>query len=318
MQFRFPEVQISASDEKSERALVTLDSVAFGYGKSTSTSKSTRLFSDVSLQVRVQAKVALMGRNGAGKSSLLRLLMQEDNFSPQRGSVVVDAARGGDHFVAYFSQNQLQTLEDHLDKTCATFLLEKLNEDWESGAAQRAAVSNSASVSSSSSSRGAKSKSPTLLDARKRLGQFGLCGKLALQKIASLSGGQRTRLLFVVAVRRDPKLLILDEPTNSLDLQTTAALGEGLRKYTGAVLVVSHNQNFLASFCNEAWFLDDGKIRAEPFVNIESGGDADADEEEALRQDWFQALFEGYRKKLCGTAAAAGAAVVRKNQSGAK
>merc|ERR1712061_531213 len=97
--------------------------------------------------------------------------------------------------------------------------------------------------------------SPSDVEERAQLGSFGLTGHVALQKISSLSGGQRTRLCFAQAACRQPHLLILDEPTNHIDMESVDALSEGVRKFAGAVVVVSHNQNFLSLFCEEMWVL---------------------------------------------------------------
>merc|ERR1712186_51134 len=91
------------------------------------------------------------------------------------------------------------------------------------------------------------------------LANFGL-GRLGKQKIGTLSGGQKARLAFSAQVWYRPHLLLLDEPTNHLDMEVLEALAEALRAFEGAVVIVSHNQHFLMSVCNELWAVDSGTV----------------------------------------------------------
>merc|ERR1712232_993220 len=80
------------------------------------------------------------------------------------------------------------------------------------------------------------------------------------QKLGTLSGGQEARLAFASQVWHRPQLLLLDEPTNHLDVETLDSLGEALRSFVGAAVIVSHNQHFLTSVCNELWTVDSGRV----------------------------------------------------------
>ena len=95
---------------------------------------------------------------------------------------------------------------------------------------------------------------------RQYLGGFGLGGAHALRKIGTLSGGERMRLCFATVLADEPHLLFLDESTNHVDLETLDCIAEALRDYQGAVLMVSHNQGFLSSFCKELWVLEKGHV----------------------------------------------------------
>merc|ERR1712070_463236 len=91
------------------------------------------------------------------------------------------------------------------------------------------------------------------------LANFSL-GPQAKQKVGTLSGGQKARLAFAAQVWTKPHMLLLDEPTNHLDMDVLDALGDALKDFTGAVVVVSHNQHFLETVCNELWTVDGGKV----------------------------------------------------------
>lgn len=87
-----------------------------------------------------------------------------------------------------------------------------------------------------------------------------LHGKTPLQKIGTLSGGQRARLVFATLALRNPHLMLLDEPTNHLDLFTIQALIEGLNNYGGALVIISHNQKILSKCCNQTWVVNNNMI----------------------------------------------------------
>lgn len=112
------------------------------------------------------------------------------------------------------------------------------------------------------------------------LANFSL-GPQAKQKIGTLSGGQKARLAIATRVWYRPHLLLLDEPTNHLDMDSLDALVEALRVFKGAAVVVSHNQNFLKSVCNELWIVDDGKVACG-----------------ARGEDAFASQFDDYRRQV--------------------
>lgn len=95
---------------------------------------------------------------------------------------------------------------------------------------------------------------------RRMLGQFGVTGDMALQQIASLSGGQKSRVAFAVLCGHGPNFLVLDEPTNHLDIETIEALGHALIKYKGGVVLVSHDERLLKMVCQELWVCSKGKV----------------------------------------------------------
>ncbi|KAF9420863.1 hypothetical protein HW555_003049 [Spodoptera exigua] len=103
---------------------------------------------------------------------------------------------------------------------------------------------------------------------RRQLGSFGVSGDLALQTIASLSGGQKSRVAFARMCMGNPNFLVLDEPTNHLDIETIEALGKAITKYTGGVILVSHDERLIRMVCKELWVCGNGSV-----TSIEGGFD---------------------------------------------
>ena len=95
---------------------------------------------------------------------------------------------------------------------------------------------------------------------RQYLGKFGVSGSLALQRIGTLSGGQKSRVSLAMMCWGNPNILILDEPTNHLDLETIEAMASACRAFSGGIVVVSHDQHFLTAVCDEYWCFDDQKV----------------------------------------------------------
>lgn len=295
LQFKFPNVTDPIGGRtgmSSQMPLITISGGAFRHSNQgvVSTSPNTFLLKDLEVQVCVNSKIALMGRNGCGKSTLIKLLLGELPLTNgSRSCPSQNTLR-----VGYVSQNDIEKLEtEHaLGKTCVEFLKEKMME------ADRC-------------------KTPSDVEVRAQLGSFGLAGHVALQKISSLSGGQRTRLCFAHAACRQPHLLILDEPTNHMDMESVDALSEGVRKFAGAVVVVSHNQNFLSQFCEEMWVLGAAQSATTSAAAKKSGTaqvgswastlvahnftPADSQQrsqESDERISWFQETFQSYKSQV--------------------
>ena len=102
------------------------------------------------------------------------------------------------------------------------------------------------------------------LDARQALGSFAVKGDVALQRMSSLSGGQRSRVLLAQLAFHTPHMLLLDEVTNHLDMDAIEALIEALAAFAGGVVFVSHDQHFITSVAKELWLVQDGRV--EPFT----------------------------------------------------
>jgi ATP-binding cassette subfamily F protein 3 len=179
------------------------------------------LFKDVNFGVAMDSRIGIVGANGAGKSTLLKLLLGE--LQAQVGSIT----RNSKLRAACFTQHHMNQLD--LNLTPLDYL-----------------------------SRLFPGNKPELL--RAHLGDFGLSGDLALQKIGTLSGGQKSRVAFSVISWKKPHVLILDEPTNHLDIDTIDALIVALGNFNGGVVIVSHDQHFVDSVADELWVVAGGKF----------------------------------------------------------
>lgn len=100
----------------------------------------------------------------------------------------------------------------------------------------------------------------TNVEITRHLMDFGLDKQYAMSKIENLSGGQRCKLVLAAALWVKPHVLILDEPTNYLDLEALGALSRAIQKFKGGLVMVSHNQEFMAEICNEKWTMGEGKL----------------------------------------------------------
>jgi ATPase subunit of ABC transporter with duplicated ATPase domains len=188
----------------------------------------------VKINIQPKSRIAVVGPNGAGKTTLLRLLQGEQWPDTK-------AQRHRKLKIAHVSQNHLQDLEAHLAEAAVDYFRTCLP--------TAGPMSDATALSSTSSDQ-------ALITF---LANFGL-GPQARQKVGTLSGGQKARLAFATQVWYKPHVLLLDEPTNHLDMDTLDALGEAVREFAGAVVIVSHNQHFLSAVCNELWTVDKGQV----------------------------------------------------------
>ncbi|KAJ3051263.1 hypothetical protein HK097_007748 [Rhizophlyctis rosea] len=179
------------------------------------------ILKDVSFDLQMDSKIAIVGPNGAGKSTLVRLLTGENG--PQRGI----CHRHGRLRIGLFSQHHVDQLE--LGASSVQFLAGRFPGQQEE-------------------------------DYRRVLGRYGLTGTSALQPIGTLSGGQKSRVVFAWMAMSNPHVLILDEPTNHLDMDSIDALSAALREFKGGVAIVSHDEQFLDATCNEVWVCDKGTL----------------------------------------------------------
>ncbi|KAH3667159.1 hypothetical protein OGAPHI_002808 [Ogataea philodendri] len=208
--FKFPEPDII------QPPILQLSGVSFGYDP------KKLLLSDVDFDVALDSRIALVGANGCGKTTLLKVLMG-DNV-PLEGSV----SKNPRLRVGYFAQHHIDQMD--LDMSAVSWL---------------------------------SSKFPGKTDEeyRRHLGSFGITGSLSLQKIESLSGGQKSRVAFASLCLNTPHILILDEPSNHLDTSGLDALSDALKNFKGGVLMVSHDVAMINSVCNEIWVSEDGTVK---------------------------------------------------------
>lgn len=198
---KFPEV------ENISPPLMQLDDVSFAYPGS-----NELLLKNVNFSLQLNSRVAIVGANGSGKTTFLKLMT--GSLEPKKGKVFIH----GRLRFGFFSQHHVDQLD--LSMNPLQFLA---------------------------------SKFPGLQEEeyRRHLGSFGLSGPLALQPIYTLSGGQKSRLVFSTLSMSYPHVLILDEPTNHLDVDSIDALIQSLKDYKGGVVVVSHDTRFIEQTCSE-------------------------------------------------------------------
>ena len=180
------------------------------------------ILSGVELALTSADRVAVIGANGNGKTTLMRLLAGE--LAPLAGERI--AAR--DLVVGYFAQHQVELLR--ADETPLGMMTRLF--------------------------RGQREQ--TLRDF---LGRFGFAGERAERPIGPLSGGEKSRLALAALIKRRPNLLLLDEPTNHLDLEMRRSLAIALQSYSGALVIVSHDRSLLAACADRIVVVADGRAR---------------------------------------------------------
>ena len=180
------------------------------------------VFDDAQIEVRRGEKVALVGRNGEGKTTLMRVIMNE--LDPMAG----ESKTGYNVNIGYYAQNQ----EDILDK-----------EDTVFGTLDRIAVGD------------------IRLKLRDILGAFLFKGEDIDKKVAVLSGGERARLAMAKLILKPYNLLALDEPTNHMDIRSKDILKQALKAYDGTLIIVSHDRDFLDGLVDKLYEFRDGKVK---------------------------------------------------------
>ncbi|MBL5861117.1 ABC-F family ATP-binding cassette domain-containing protein [Serratia fonticola] len=178
------------------------------------------LFSLDHLQVKSGDRIALVGRNGCGKSSLLHFLWQQYQQASCQGAVFHPRVR-----IGYYDQS-LQQLYDEDSLSDALSHFAPLTEDQ---------------------------RKMALIGA-------GFPYLRHQQKVSTLSGGERSRLLFVALTLANYSLLLLDEPTNHLDMEGKEELAATLQQFAGAVLLVTHDRTLMEQSCNRYWLIDDRQL----------------------------------------------------------
>ena len=192
--------------------LITLDMAAVGYA-------GVPVLQKLNLRIDPDDRVALLGRNGNGKTTLARLLAAQ---LPALDGVVTAS---GKMRVGYFTQYQVEEL--HGDDTPLQHMTRAMN-----------------------------GMTPGAV--RAQLGRFGFSGDKAMTRVAKLSGGERARLALALITRDAPHLLILDEPTNHLDVDAREALVQALNGYDGAVILISHDRHMIELTADRLVLVDHG------------------------------------------------------------
>jgi ATP-binding cassette subfamily F protein 3 len=209
-EFHFP-----APDKILSPPIIAVDEVTVGYDK------KHPVLKHVTLRIDTEDRIALLGSNGNGKSTLVKLLA--NRLAPFSGSVT----RADKLSIAYFAQHQL----------------DELNEDGSPYDHVRKLMPDA-----------------TETKIRGRCGAIGFSGKAGDTIVKSLSGGEKARLLLGLATFFGPNMIILDEPTNHLDIDSRAALAEAINDYPGAVIMVSHDRYLIEACADQLWVVADHKV----------------------------------------------------------
>lgn len=208
VKFSFPNPTVAV-----DRELIRIKNGSVGYGEHV-------VLKNLNLKIDMGDRIALLGANGNGKSTLVKVLA--DRLPLLEGTMTVSKKLNR----AYFSQQLTDQLD--IDKTPYEFL------------SSFCVGMNETAV-------------------RSQLARFGLTQQKADTLIRNLSGGEKTRLLLAITTRHGPHVLILDEPTNHLDIEAKEALVDALNGYEGAVVLVSHDFFIVESVCEQLWLVKDQK-----------------------------------------------------------
>jgi ATP-binding cassette, subfamily F, member 3 len=207
LSFEFP------NPEELRPPLITLDLASVGY------SAGNPVLERLNLRIDPDDRIALLGRNGNGKTTLARLLAAQ--LTPMDGAM----SASGKMRVGYFTQYQVEELDG--DDTPLEHMTRQM-------------------------------KGATPGAVRGQLGRFGFSGPKATTKVGKLSGGEKARLALALITRDAPHMLILDEPTNHLDVDAREALVQALNEYEGTVVLVSHDRHMLELTADRLVLVDGG------------------------------------------------------------
>ncbi|XP_053147823.1 ATP-binding cassette sub-family F member 1 isoform X2 [Hemicordylus capensis] len=178
------------------------------------------LFRNLDFGIDLESRVCIVGPNGVGKSTLLLLLTGK--LQPTKGEM----RKNHRLKIGFFNQQYADQL--NMQETATEYLQRNFNLPYQ--------------------------------DARKCLGRFGLESHAHTIQICKLSGGQKARVVFAELACREPDVLILDEPTNNLDIESIDALGDAINEYKGAVIIVSHDARLITETNCQLWVVEDQSV----------------------------------------------------------
>jgi len=193
---------------------VIIDGLSKNYG-------NHNVFTDVGLTIERGERVAFVGKNGEGKSTLVKAIMGEIDFD---GKLTL----GHNTLIGYFAQNQASLLDENLT------VFQTIDD---------------------------VAKGDIRNKIKDLLGAFMFSGDNIQKKVKVLSGGERTRLAMVKLLLEPVNLLILDEPTNHLDMKTKDILKSALQDFDGTIILVSHDRDFLDGLAQKVYEFGNKKVK---------------------------------------------------------
>lgn len=202
---------------KSGKVVMKLEDITQSFGKNT-------LFNKVTREIVRGDKIALIGANGTGKSTFLRIIADQEEYTGER-------TEGHNLITSFYAQHQLESL--HLKNE----ILEELKHE-------------------------APHKLETEL--RTLLGCFLFSGDDVFKKIKVLSGGEKARVSLAKTLISEANFLLLDEPTNHLDIDSIEIIIDALKRYEGTLIFVSHNRYFIEKLANKVWWIEDQDVKEYP------------------------------------------------------
>ncbi|VFQ76021.1 unnamed protein product [Cuscuta campestris] len=209
--FEFP-----SPDDRPGPPIISFSDASFGYPG------GPLLFKNLNFGIDLDSRIAMVGPNGIGKSTILKLISGE--LQPTSGTVF----RSAKVRIAVFSQHHVDGLD--MSSNPLLYMMRCF---------------------------------PGVLEQKLRshLGSFGISGNLALQPMYTLSGGQKSRVAFAKITFKKPHILLLDEPSNHLDLDAVEALIQGLVLFQGGVLMVSHDEHLISGSVEQLWAVSEGRVK---------------------------------------------------------
>ncbi|KAI7612262.1 putative ABC transporter ATP-binding protein [Hortaea werneckii] len=208
--------------------------------------KDNPLLKNVDLDVQLDSRIGIVGPNGAGKTTALKLLIGA--LQPTSGLISQNPRLR----IGFFAQHHIDALD--MSASAVGFMA-------------------------------AKYPGKSDEEYRRHLGAFGITGMTGLQKMGLLSGGQKSRVAFACLGLTNPHILVLDEPSNHLDIEAMDALSIALKNFEGGVLMVSHDVTMLQNVCTSLWVCDNGTVTH------------------------FEGTVQQYKKKISDQAGEAGVAI---------
>ncbi|KAI7204709.1 putative ABC transporter ATP-binding protein, partial [Hortaea werneckii] len=208
--------------------------------------KDNPLLKNVDLDVQLDSRIGIVGPNGAGKTTALKLLIGA--LQPTSGLISQNPRLR----IGFFAQHHIDALD--MSASAVGFMA-------------------------------AKYPGKSDEEYRRHLGAFGITGMTGLQKMGLLSGGQKSRVAFACLGLTNPHILVLDEPSNHLDIEAMDALSIALKNFEGGVLMVSHDVTMLQNVCTSLWVCDNGTVTH------------------------FEGTVQQYKKKISAQAGEAGVAI---------